>query len=118
MSLTRIIRTFLIGLIASAGLIVTAGAHSGVDIVASNWKFTPDTITLKVGTTQTLRFTSASGVHGIESKDLGIKSTMILPGKFVEVKVTPTKAGTYVAHCAIVCGPGHPNMKLTVKVVQ
>lgn len=119
MSLNRIFQTVMMGvLIASVGCVASAGAHSGIDIVASNWKFTPDTITLDVGTQQTLRLTSSGGVHGLESKDLGIKLTTILPGKFVEVKVTPTKVGTYVVHCAIVCGPGHENMKLTIKVVQ
>lgn len=93
-----------------------AHAHPTMDIVASNWKFTPDTITLKVGESQELRLTSSEGVHGIQSDELGIAQTTITPGKFSTVTVTAKKAGTYVVHCSVVCGAGHADMKLTVKV--
>lgn len=91
-------------------------AHPSIDVTASNWKFTPSTITLHTGETTTLRLTSAAGVHGIKSDDLGIPLTTIVPDKFVTVDVTPKKAGTYVLPCAIICGPGHADMKLTVVV--
>jgi cytochrome c oxidase subunit 2 len=93
-----------------------APAHPSIDIVASNWKFTPSTITLHVGQTTQLRLTSSEGVHGIQSDALGIPLTTIVPGKFVTVDVTPKKAGTYVLPCAVLCGAGHANMKLTVVV--
>jgi len=41
-----------------------------------------------------------------------------MPGTPVDVTVTPKKAGTYILHCAIMCGAGHPNMALTVRVTQ
>ncbi|MHB1550294.1 MAG: cupredoxin domain-containing protein [Vulcanimicrobiaceae bacterium] len=107
--------------IAVLGLLVTAApssAHPSIDIVASNWKFTPATITLYAGETRELRLTSSSGVHGLESKALGLPLTVISPGKWVAVKVTPKKVGTYVLGCAILCGAGHKNMILTVKVVN
>src|SRR5205807_10465259 len=91
-------------------------AHPGIDIAASNWKFTPDAITLHVGETTQVRLTSTEGVHGIKSEDLGIPQTMLIPGKFATLNVTPKKAGTYVLHCAIICGPGHEKMTLTIKV--
>lgn len=94
-----------------------APAHPSMDIVASNWKFTPNTVTLHVGETTTLRLTSTEGVHGIKSDDLGIPLTTIAPGKFITVDVTPKKTGTYVLPCQIMCGSGHADMKLTVKVV-
>ncbi|MBV8197096.1 MAG: cupredoxin domain-containing protein [Candidatus Eremiobacteraeota bacterium] len=92
-------------------------AHS-IDVVASNWKFTPNTIQLHVGQTTTLRLTSSEGVHGLQSADLGIPQTMIMPGSVKTVDVAPKKTGKYVLHCAIVCGTGHANMTLTVDVVQ
>src|SRR5579872_4070069 len=91
-------------------------AHPSIDIVASNWKFTPDTITVPAGEQTTLRLTSSEGVHGISSPELGIADTTIMPGKFVTVNFTPKKPGTYVLHCSIIFGAGHPNMALTVKV--
>ena len=100
-----------------AGPAVTALAHPSIDIVASNWKFTPSTIELHVGETTTLRLTSSEGVHGLQSDELGIPQTTIMPGSFTAVQVTPKKAGTYIVHCSIVCGAGHANMALTVHVL-
>jgi cytochrome c oxidase subunit II len=98
-------------------LAAPARAHPSIDIVASNWKFTPDTIELYVGQSTTLRLTSSQGVHGLQSDDLGIPQTTITPGSFSSVVVTPKKAGTYELHCAVMCGAGHANMKLTVHVL-
>jgi cytochrome c oxidase subunit 2 len=93
-------------------------AHPSIDVVASNWKFTPSAIELHVGETTTLRLTSSEGVHGIESSELGIPQTTIEPGSFKAITVTPKKAGKYVLHCSVMCGAGHANMTLTVNVVQ
>jgi cytochrome c oxidase subunit II len=108
----------LAGLAGGAVLMLAlpAFAHPTVDIVASNWKFTPGSIELHVGETTTLHLTSSGGVHGISSTDLGIPDTTIAPGKFVDVMVTPKTAGTYKIHCSIPCGPGHGDMVLTVEV--
>lgn len=46
----------------------SALAHPSIDIVASNWKFTPNTFELYVGETATLRMTSSEGVHGLQSR--------------------------------------------------
>jgi cytochrome c oxidase subunit 2 len=91
-------------------------AHPTVDIVAANWKFTPNAIEMHVGETTVLHVTSSGGVHGLQSDDLGIPQTTIKPNEFVDIAVTPKKAGTYVIHCSIPCGPGHGDMTLTVEV--
>jgi cytochrome c oxidase subunit II len=107
---------------ATTGFIGAAAASAlaepSINIVASDWKFTPNSIQLHVGQTTTLHLTSSEGVHGLESSDLGISQTMIMPGSVKSIQVTPQKAGKYVLHCAIMCGTGHPNMTLTVNVVQ
>src|ERR1035437_2999233 len=88
-----------------------------VNVVATaDQKFAPDHIVLHVNKRQTLRFTSAGGVHGIVSTALRIPATMIMPGKPVSIAVTPKKAGTYRIPCTIVCGPGHADMALTIQV--
>jgi cytochrome c oxidase subunit II len=103
-----------------AGVAVPAAsiaASSPINIVASDWKFTPDTIQIRVSQESTLHLTSSQGVHGLQSDALGIPLTTIAPGSSTNVKVTPQKAGRYVLHCAIMCGAGHSNMTLTVNVV-
>jgi plastocyanin len=87
-----------------------------ISIVASDWQFTPNAITVAAGRAVTLRLTSASGVHGIQSNDLGIPLTAIKPGQFVQTIFIPKTPGTYVIHCAIECGAGHSNMTLTISV--
>jgi cytochrome c oxidase subunit 2 len=89
-----------------------------VTVAASNWKFTPNTLALHTGETARLRLVSTQGVHGLQSKDLGIPLTVMQPGAGVIINVTPKKAGVYVLHCAIVCGPGHPNMTITITVTD
>src|SRR5271165_4206375 len=97
--------------------VLAAAANPTIDIVASNWKFTPNTIQLHVGQATTLRLTSKEGVHGLQSDELGIPMTTITSGS-TSVTVTAKKAGKYVLHCAIMCGAGHANMTLTINVVQ
>jgi len=104
-------------ILLTAGAVAVAAGSATVNVVASNWKFTPSTVEMHVGQTTTLRLTSSEGVHGIKSEDLGIAQTAIMPGQFATVNVTPKKAGKYVVHCAIVCGAGHADMALTVNVL-
>jgi len=99
------------------GSTARSAAHPTIEIVASDWKFTPNTIQLHVGQETTLHVTSTEGAHGLQSDDLGIPMTMIAPGSPKNVEVTAKNAGKYVLHCALVCGAGHANMTLTVNVV-
>lgn len=90
---------------------------TNIDVTASNWQFTPGTITVHLNKATTLHFISKQGVHGIASSDLGITNTVIMPSA-TAVTFTPHKLGTYQLHCTIPCGPRHANMVLTIKVVQ
>jgi cytochrome c oxidase subunit 2 len=121
----RFARLLVAGAIASfaiagglAALPARAGAHAPFDVVASNFTFAPAKITTHVGEKTTLRLTSSGGVHGLESKELGIPQTVVAPGKTVAVTFTPKKAGTYKLQCAIQCGTGHDKMVLEVAVKQ
>ncbi|HUY11944.1 MAG TPA: cupredoxin domain-containing protein [Candidatus Dormibacteraeota bacterium] len=119
--MTRIITTFIAAmalLSLGAGVLPAAAGSTVTNIVASNWKFTPSKITMDVGNPTTLHLSSTEGVHGLVSPELGLKLTTIAPGKPVTVTVTPKKVGTYVLHCAIFCGLGHADMKLTVVVTK
>jgi cytochrome c oxidase subunit 2 len=114
-------RLMLVFCLAAAGALgtrpVPASADSSIDIAVKNWSFTPAAIEAHVGKPTVLRFTDSEGVHGVESADIGLSKTMIVPGKITEVSFTPKTAGTFPVHCAVVCGEGHDKMVLTVNVV-
>jgi cytochrome c oxidase subunit 2 len=112
--LLQLLATGAIAMIALVGPARAAGTD--VTLQASNWQFSPAVIEAHVGVPMTLHVTSTEGVHGISSDELGIPSTMLTPEKTVTVTFTPKKAGTYVVHCSVPCGPGHADMKFTVNV--
>jgi cytochrome c oxidase subunit II len=116
----RLLATLAIASLAFAGefaaVAARADALTTTKVVASNFTFTPAKITTRVGEKTTLSLTSSGGVHGLESKELGIPQTVMAPGKTVAVTFTPKKAGTYKIQCAIQCGTGHDKMVLEVVV--
>jgi cytochrome c oxidase subunit II len=117
-TVTKLLPILAIASVFVGGVPATpVSAHPSIDIVASNWKFTPSTIELHAGETTTLRLTSREGVHGLQSDELAIPMTTIEPGSFKSIQVTPKKAGKYVLHCSLMCGAGHADMTLTVTVV-
>ena len=91
---------------------------SNVDMTASadTFAFSPAKIVARVGQIETLRITSSEGEHGIVSSDLGIETALIRPNRTTTVTFTPAKAGTFVVHCAYVCGIGHGGMAFMVEV--
>jgi cytochrome c oxidase subunit 2 len=106
-----------LALLAFSTFPATSCADSDVSLVASMGKFAPNAIELHAGETTALHLTSSEGVHWLKSDDLGIPMTTIRPGSSTTLVVTPKKAGTYVLHCQMFCGPGHESMTITVTVV-
>jgi len=102
------------------GTSVTPAAASEpvIKILAKDWAFTPATITLKLDQKVKLEFVATEGLHGITIPELGIDDVVNIGTTPSEVEVTPTKLGTFEAHCAVFCGAGHANMILTIKVVK
>ena len=104
--------------VLAAAIATTAPATAATKIVVKNWSFSPATITAHVGKPTKLAFDTKEGVHGVESADVGIAKTMLMPGKVTSVSFTPTKPGRFAVHCAVVCGAGHAKMMFAVKVVK
>ena len=88
-----------------------------IKISAKNFEFAPATITLKLHQKTKLEFVAGEGMHGITIPDLGVDDVVNIQSTPADVEVTPSKTGTFVAHCAVFCGLGHANMVLTIKVV-
>lgn len=97
-------------------------AHNGgrvIDIAArvpEQGGFVPDRITLRLGETVRLRFSSPDVLHGLTVPGLGVNIEEILPGKPVEVEITPEKPGRYAFACIRWCSLDHWRMRGVIEV--
>ncbi|MDP9018091.1 MAG: cupredoxin domain-containing protein [Candidatus Eremiobacteraeota bacterium] len=107
----------ILALGAFSALPASAGERT-VKITATNFAFAPGTITLKLHQHVKLHFVGKQGMHGIIIPDLGVNNVVNIGAQPVDVEVTPSKTGTFTAHCAVFCGAGHAAMILTIKVVK
>lgn len=96
----------------SLSALPAAAAVANVTITAKNFSFSPSVVHLKKGQTVRFHLRSSQGVHGLNVPQVGINN-VTLTSKETDVTATPKKAGTFVAHCAVYCGVGHQNMKMT-----
>ena len=110
-------RHLITGLAVAAALVgaATVAPASAKDITvtasSTNFKFAPETVILKKGQTTTIHFKSLAGAHGLNVPEIALNNVVIATPD-TAVKVTPKKAGTYIAHCTLVCGAGHANMAM------
>lgn len=84
-------------------------------IVATLWKFTPDTITVNKGDRVKITLENAEGAHGILIPDyeFDLKAGA---GETKSAEFTADKAGTFGFRCNIMCGAGHREMTGTLVV--
>ena len=109
----KILRTT--ALVATFASALSAPAFANAVSIQANgqtFAFKPNVVMLKKGQSTTLNFKATPGApHGLNVPELGIKNLIITPGG-ASVAVKPMKAGTYEAHCTIVCGAGHAHMAM------
>ena len=82
-----------------------------IDILAERFRFTPDEIRVRRGTTVQLRLESDDTDHGF--RIVGTDIDRIIPKRgrgAMTVTFTPEHAGRYVFECSKVCGAGHEFM--------
>ena len=107
----------LLLVLATAALAGTAkgrGDHDDVktfDVVASKFRFEPDTISVTVGEKVRLRLRSADRSHAFAIKAFRVKTLVPKGGDFVTVEFVADRAGRYDFTCAEYCGTGHSAMK-------
>src|SRR6266481_3500615 len=85
----------------------TAATSSGNSVSIMNFSFTPNSLTVKVGTKVT--WTNHDSVTHTVTANQGAFNSPVLPGS--SFSFTFTKAGTYAYHCMI-----HPYMMATIVV--
>lgn len=94
----------------------SSSAHERViSIVASNFAFAPNAITVKKGEKVTLRITSSEGIHGFGIPDMGINER-VAPGDTIDITLDTSVAGTFAFRCTVPCGPGHQDMTGTITI--
>lgn len=86
----------------------SSSSPAGTEVSIANFAFSPDTLTVKVGTT--VKWTNNdSTAHTVTADDKSFDSGNLDPGK--SFSFTFKQAGTFSYHCAI-----HPNMKAKIVV--
>ncbi len=88
-----------------------------INIEASNWTFTPASITVKKGEKVQLKITNVSGVHGLLVQDLGI-DLKLAEGATGTVDLPTDKTGTFSFRCNTLCGEGHKDMTGTITITE
>lgn len=85
-------------------------------LIARQWSWSPDTITVSVGDVVRLTVKSIDIFHGLRIPGFGVEQPL-RPGEEATVEFVVDKSGTYPFECSVVCGAGHRNMngKLVVK---
>ena len=81
-----------------------------VDVVASQFKFEPATISVVEGDTVRLRIRSADRTHGIGIKAFRVKSLIPRTGDPITVEFVADRVGRFDITCSEYCGSGHREM--------
>ena len=85
------------------------------NVVAKQWEFIPDTISVKKGDTVKLNLKSVDVVHGFKINEFNIDEKLN-PGEEVTVTFVADKTGVCTFFCNVPCGEGHKEMKGTLIV--
>ncbi len=84
-------------------------------IIAREWEFEPETITVHEGDNVILHLTTEDVSHGYSISEFGVHSSFS-PGETKTVEFVADKKGTFTTHCSVPCGSGHSSMKGTLIV--
>lgn len=88
-----------------------------IKLKASQFEFSPNTITVKKGDIVRIFATSRDVPHGIYIKEYGINTT-VSNGKYEKVEFLADKAGSFDIMCSVYCGKGHSTMKAKLIVEE
>ena len=103
---------------ASAGYVAAQGDNGArIELAASKFEFSAKEVRLKKGQRATFVLATSDFVHGFSVPDLGVRSDFV-PGRRIEVTVTPERAGRFVFLCDNFCGEGHDRMSGLIVVTE
>ena len=81
------------------------------EMIASRFRFEPETVEVTEGERVRLILRSTDTEHGFSVKKLNLKVAVPKTGEPVTVEFVADKAGTYEFKCSEYCGSGHGRMK-------
>ena len=99
----------LTGPVCAAGQ-ATTGTTKVIQMVARDYEFEPNTITVKKGDKVRLIITATDRKHGIKIEGYDIDQVLNV-GDPTTIEFTADKAGTFEFKCSVYCGSGHRKMK-------
>ena len=91
------------------------GETKEFSIIAKQWEFQPDTITVNKGDLVKLTIESVDVNHGIKISEFNINERLN-PGETVNIEFIADKTGEFSFFCSVPCGSGHGSMKGTLIV--
>ena len=94
---------------AFAALAAPATETRYIAVHARKFEFAPSEITVTKGHPVILAVTSEDFAHGFSLPDFGVRTDLI-PGRTIEVRITPMTEGRYHFLCDNFCGEGHDRM--------
>lgn len=80
-----------------------------INMIAKQWVFEPDVITVNKGDTVNLHINSIDVDHGIGLATFGVDEKLEA-GKVTDVEFVADKVGTFTFFCNVMCGQGHREM--------
>jgi cytochrome c oxidase subunit II len=87
-----------------------------IEIEASQFEFTPDSIIVNQNEEVRLILTTADVAHGIGLSQFGINAT-VNPGETTMIEFTADTVGVFTFFCTVPCGPGHGAMTGQLEVI-
>jgi cytochrome c oxidase subunit II len=100
-----------IAALGAAGYVaaVTTTGPGRIELTAKKFAFSSAEIRVKKGKSVTFALTAVDFVHGFSIPDFNARIDLV-PGKTVELTITPDKAGKFIFLCDNFCGEGHEHM--------
>ena len=95
---------------------VAAQTERVIGVKAKKFIFTPDKIILTKGEPVIFELTTEDVLMGFSVPDLGVRAD-IVPGKTVQLRLTPQRTGEFEFLCDIFCGDLHEEMLGMITVV-
>jgi len=101
---------------SNLGTAIEPDGSATVRMIAQQYSFVPQCVTVPYGRSVTFRLTSADVIHGFMLAGTNI-NTMVVPGYISAVKGSFPAIGNYTMACHEFCGLGHAGMAAQVRVV-